>query len=137
MLKYAAFFIVDKNDKTFIIRYAQTKNKGLYSGSGGHIDKTDKNSKEAAIRELKEETGIDYYKLTILNEKSYIYKKNTKIIVLKVESIPRIKLSEEHDDYKKIKIKNINNYPLTFSYKDTLTKNLKEIEKLKKDIINI
>ena len=132
MLKYAAFFIVDKNDKTFIIRYAQSKNIGLYSGAGGHIDKTDKNSKEAAIRELKEETSIDYYKLNILNEKSYIYNKTTKIIVLRVENIPRIKLSEEHDDYKKIKTKNINKYPLTFPYEDTLKKNLMEIEKFKK-----
>ena len=68
---YAGFFMIDINDKILIIRYSQGKNKGLYGGPGGHIEKCDKTSKEAAIRELKEETNINYYDLDIIEEKSW------------------------------------------------------------------
>lgn len=123
-LKYAAFFIVDSNDKTFLIRYAQGSNRGLYSGAGGHIDPDDISPKSAAIRELKEETGIDYHKLDIMHERAWVYNKITQLIVLRVVKIPQIKLSFEHDDYKRIHIREILKYPLTEAYKKSLIRNL-------------
>lgn len=123
-LKYAAFFIVDKNDKTLLIRYAQGTNKGFFSGAGGHIEKEDKNCKQAAIRELKEETGIDYHKLEILSEKNWIHNKVTRIFVIRVSKIPLVKLSFEHDICKRIKLKNLKKYPLAPSFEDSLQKNL-------------
>ena len=122
-LKYAAFFILDKNDKTLILRYKYGNNKGLYSGPGGHLETSDKNSKEGAIRELYEETSIDYYKLNIIKEKSWTYNKTTKIFSILVEKIPKIKLSDEHDSYKITEVCNLANYNLTKPYLTSLIKN--------------
>ena len=122
-LKYAAFFILDKNDKTLILRYKYGNNKGLYSGPGGHLENSDKNSKEGAIRELYEETSIDYHKLNIIKEKSWTYNKTTKIFSILVEKIPKIKLSDEHDSYKIIEVCNLVNYNLTKPYLTSLIKN--------------
>ena len=123
-LKYAAFFIVDQKDKALLIRYSQGKNKGFFSGAGGHIEKEDKNCKHAAIRELREETGLNYHNLDILSEKNWIHNKVTKIFVIRVSMIPLIKLSEEHDICKRIKLKNLKKYPLAPAFADSLSKNL-------------
>lgn len=128
MIKYAAFFMIDINDKVLIIRYAQSKNIGLYSSPGGHVDKSDKTFKAAAIRELKEETNIDYHNLEIIEEKSWTYNKQVKIFTVRVKKFPKITLSDEHDDYKKIKFYNLNNYPLTKSFKDSLQKNMLKLK---------
>lgn len=125
MIPYAAFFIVDINDKVLILRYKNGKNKGLFSGAGGHVEKYDKTLKAAAIRELEEETNIDYYKLDIIKEKQWTYNKEVKLFVIKVKKIPKITLSEEHNDYKKIKINNLHKYPLTSSFENSLSNNLK------------
>lgn len=125
MVLYAGFFLIDINDKVLIIRYSHGKNKGLYGGPGGHIEKYDKNLKATAIRELKEETNIDYCNLEILNEKSWTYNKKIKLFVVRIKSFPKITLSDEHDNYKKIKFNNLNNYPLTETFKYTLEINLK------------
>ena len=123
-LKYAAYFIVDIKGRTPLLRYSSGHNKGLYTGPGGHIDKEDKNSHMAALRELYEETGINFTKLEFLGGASWTRKKETKIYVAKVTKIPRIILSSEHDDVKIVNIKNLNNYPLTAPYKNCLEKNL-------------
>lgn len=123
VLKYAAFFILDKKNKTVILRYNQGNNKGLYSGPGGHLENSDKNSKQGAIRELYEETSIHYHKLNIIKEKSWTYNKTTKIFTILVEKIPKIKLSNEHDDYKIVEVDKLVDYNLTKPYLTSLIKN--------------
>ena len=123
-LKYAAYFIVDIKGRTPLLRYSSGHNKGLYTGPGGHIDKEDKNSHMAALRELYEETGIDFNKLEFLGGASWTRKGETKIYIARVTKIPKINLSSEHDDVKIVNIKNLNNYPLTYAYKDSLEKNI-------------
>ena len=127
MILYAGFFLIDNNDKVLILKYAQGKNKGLYGGPGGHIEKYDKTFKLAAIRELEEETHINYHNLKIIKEKSWTYNKEVKLFVVRIESFPKITLSYEHENYKKVKVFNLNKYPLTQSFKDTLEKNMELI----------
>tara|TARA_R110002110_G_scaffold336918_3_gene547577 strand:- start:268 stop:648 length:381 start_codon:yes stop_codon:yes gene_type:complete len=123
-LKYAGFFIIDNNNKVLILK----ENSKLWGSPGGHIEDFDKNSKEAAIRELKEETGIDYYKLDIIKEKSWTWRKTTKIYVIRVKKIPKITLSEEHTSYKKVEVDRLlGKYNFRYSFLSTLSKNLKVI----------
>jgi 8-oxo-dGTP pyrophosphatase MutT (NUDIX family) len=132
--KYAGFFIIDINNKVLILK----ENSKLWGSPGGHIEDVDKNPKEAAIREMKEETGIDYHKLDILKEKSWTWKKTTKIYVIKVKKIPKVKLSHEHTSYKKIHVDKLflrsgdslyltDKYVFRYSFISTLSKNLKLI----------
>lgn len=93
-------------DKILILRRANymKKFRSMWGFPGGHVDKKDKNNKEAAIRELKEETGIELtfnesYHMkeyeVIENEdksKSYYY-------ITTLETIPEVKLSKEHSAY--------------------------------------
>lgn len=127
MLKYAGFFIVDINNKVLILK----KYNNLYTGPGGHLEFCDKTSKKGAIRELKEETNIDYHKLEILEEKNWTYNKILKLFVIKVKEIPKVTLSDEHKEYKKIKINNLNKYSLAYNFKNTLENNIKLLNNVK------
>ena len=94
-------------DKILILKRANYIKmwRGMWGFPGGHVDKKDKNPKEAAIRELKEETGIElswneFYKLKEYdkikhnsdNSISYYY-------ITTLESDVDIKLSKEHSNY--------------------------------------
>lgn len=85
---------------------------GKWGFIGGSIDKSDKSSKDALIREIKEETGI---KLTFNEERSMeSFGKeehtggqndnevisDTEYFIIKMESKPEVKLSREHSRYK-------------------------------------
>lgn len=85
---------------------------GKWGFVGGSIDKSDKSSKDALIREIKEETGI---KLTFNEERSmesfgkeeHMGGQNdnevisdTEYFIIKMESKPEVKLSREHSRYK-------------------------------------
>ena len=82
----------------------------ILEGGIGSVDNKDKSPKDALIREIKEENGIE---LTF-NENHTIkqlYKKNhlnndgevvsdTEYFIVELESIPEVKLSREHSRYK-------------------------------------
>lgn len=120
MLKNAGFFIIDKNDRILILR----EHNNLWGSPGGHIEEFDSDAKEAAKRELFEETGIEYSKLKILKERYWTWKKTTRIYVIRVEKIPKVKLSEEHTKYKKIELEKLEKYNYRYSFAATLRKNL-------------
>jgi 8-oxo-dGTP pyrophosphatase MutT (NUDIX family) len=133
-VKYAGFFIIDINNKVLILK----ENSNLWGGPGGHVEEFDKNPKAGAIREMKEETGINYYDLDILKEKSWTWRKTTKIYVIRVKKIPKVTLSHEHTKYKKIHIEKLykkdgdslyltDKYSFRYSFLSTLNKNLKLI----------
>ena len=93
-------------DAILVLRRANymRKFRGMYGFPGGSVDPKDKNSKNAAVRELKEETGIE---LTF-NEERKCQKfdsiKNedgsiSDYYLATLEAMPEIKLSREHTGY--------------------------------------
>ena len=103
--KYIDAFLVYE-DQVLILRRANymRKFKSLWGVVGGSIENKDKDSKSAAIREIKEETGIT---LTF-NEERTMKKIDTithednstsDIWVVKLETKPEIKISREHSKY--------------------------------------
>ena len=98
--------IENQNGEILILRRANyMKNfRTCWSIVGGAIDKNDKDSKEAIIREIKEETGIELS----FNEQNnmiklfdYTYKNgnNTEVYYVKLDSDYDIKISREHSKY--------------------------------------
>ena len=116
--EYSNIILISDNHEILILRRANYMKNfgGLWGFPGGTVNEKDKNSKETAIRELKEETGIELswnekhkcslYK-TIKNKDnsiSYYY-------LVKLETnIKDIKLSKEHSKYDWFNIDNKKNY---------------------------
>lgn len=109
---YVDAIIVNPDDELLLLQRAGYIKKfgGKWGFVGGSIDNKDKSPKDALIREIKEETGIE---LTF-NENHAIkqlYKKNhlnndgevvsdTEYFIVELESKPEVKLSREHSRYK-------------------------------------
>ncbi|MFH1611048.1 MAG: NUDIX hydrolase [Patescibacteria group bacterium] len=80
---------------------------GVWDIPGGRMDKEDKTLSDALVRELKEETGVDFdvSSAQILSASVWSIsgdddRRVTAIIyLLKVNKRPEIKLSNEHDDF--------------------------------------
>ena len=62
-------FLFDENDRVLLIKGSKTKRlwAGLYNGIGGHIERGE-DIREAALRELQEETGITDVELFFVGE---------------------------------------------------------------------
>jgi len=78
--KAAGLYIIDKNTKKVVIIKSSGGNYGFPKG---HIEKQDKSSLDAAIRETKEEIGIKVKKSEIIKSKKFItdfyfFRKKTK-----------------------------------------------------------
>ena len=109
---YVDAIIVNPDDELLLLQRAGYIKPfgGKWAFVGGSIDEKDKSPKDALIREIKEETGIE---LTF-NENHAIkqlYKKNhlnndgevvsdTEYFIVELESKPEVKLSREHSRYK-------------------------------------
>lgn len=115
-LNAAIFLFQDKN--ILILRKSSGKYKGKWAGPGGKIEWFE-SSKDAMIRELREETGINYHLLD-KKEITTLQYNRTKIYVVKVKKIPLTKISEEHDMAKIVNVKNIYKYDLIYYFKDVL-----------------
>ena len=105
----AVFLYQDK--QVLILRKSSGLRKGEWASPGGHIE-WGETPKQAAIRELEEETGIIYHRLN-KEETIILQYKNTRIYVNKIKKFPDIKLSEEHDASKIVNIKDIKKYNLS------------------------
>lgn len=99
-----ALLIAD--DKLLILRRANYMKKfgGHWGLVGGSIDNKDKNSKEAIIREIKEETGIELtfneqHKMKMVEKRKHEDNSDTEYWMVNLESIPDIKISREHSKY--------------------------------------
>jgi 8-oxo-dGTP diphosphatase len=66
MQTVAADAVVFSNREILLIKRNTEPCKGLYALPGGHLDSTDRNAKETADRELKEETGVDANHRTVV-----------------------------------------------------------------------
>lgn len=95
-------------DQVLILRRSNYMRKfgGMFGFPGGSVDKKDNDSKEAAIRELFEETGIELTWNEKHNVKKYdsITNKDNSISEyyithLETDKLPDIKLSKEHSKY--------------------------------------
>ena len=116
--KYSNMILLNPTEDAILVlrRANYMKNfKGMYGFPGGSIDQKDKDSKEAAIRELKEETGIE---LTF-NEEHKCKKFDTitnkdgsisEYYITTLETLPEIKLSREHVGYEWFNEKSTKNY---------------------------
>ena len=103
---YSNIIIVSPDDEILILRRANymRKYKSLWGFPGGSVSDSDKDPKEAAIRELKEETGIELtFNETNNCEKFDSITNNDGSVsdyyIAKLESKPEVKLSKEHSKY--------------------------------------
>jgi len=108
---YVDGIIVSEDDKILLLRRSNYMKKfpSCWGFVGGSVDKNDKNNKEAIIREIEEETGIE---LTF-NEKHHMKNvdkqdhennegtiiSDTEYWLIKLESNPDVKISREHSKY--------------------------------------
>ena len=118
--------LITPKDEVLLIRYninnrKKGKDRGKWGNPGGKIEESDENHKETMIRELREETGIEYYTLNVIKMKNWLQCQGTiRIYSLLVKEIPEVSLSEEHDLYIKINIKNLHKFDLTYSFKKAM-----------------
>lgn len=122
MVKYVGCFLTTPKNKTLIIRYniknfSKGKNRGKWGNAGGKIEETDEDEKSAMIRELFEETQINYKDLEIIKEKTWVQCHGTvRIFSLLVKRIPLAKLSDEHDKAYIVNLKDLKKFNLTYSF---------------------
>lgn len=116
--KYVNIMVISPDDDILILRRANYMKKygAKWGFPGGSIDKKDKDSKTAIIRELKEETGIE---LSWDEENKYLKKFDTiknddnsisEYFIVNLESKPNIKISREHSKYEWFNLSNNSNY---------------------------
>ena len=108
---YVDGILVSENEKILILRRANyMKNFGGQWGFvGGSVDKKDKNNKEAIIREIKEETGIELtfneqQKMKAVDKQGHEHEdgsigSDTEYWLIKLETTPDVKISREHSKY--------------------------------------
>ena len=130
---YVDGILVSEDEKILILRRANyMKNFGGQWGFvGGSVDKKDKNNKEAIIREIKEETGLELtfneqQKMKAIDKQSHEREdgsigSDTEYWLIKLETSPDIKISREHSKYEwvdenKLKEKNYKFMPDVFHY---------------------
>ena len=103
--RYVDVFIV-ADDKVLILQRANYMKRfgGCWGVVGGSIEKTDKDSRSAAIRETREETGIEipYVVQTKMQHLDTVKHKDgstSDFWVVRMDEIPDVKLSREHRRY--------------------------------------
>ena len=108
--KYSNIIVLNKNeDKVLILRKSRNDKrfKNMWRFTSEYIEKTDKNGKEACIRELKEETGIELSWNESFKCKKYDIIENpdgsiSEYYLVVLEKNPEeitIKLSQEHSAF--------------------------------------
>lgn len=110
----ASIFIIDSDDKVLIIRRTKTAptKAGYWEIPGGRTDPKDKDAKETAAREAKEETGLaveDLVKISTEqsdNKTKHYYATKTYTGNIILEPNPQTDILE-HDDYKWASIEEI------------------------------
>lgn len=109
---YVDGILVSPDDEILILQRANYMKqfKGLWGFVGGSIEEKDKSPKDAIIREIKEETGIELtfneqHKMHVFDKQKHLGNdgqilSDTEYWLIKLESKPEIKLSKEHQRYK-------------------------------------
>ena len=106
----------NRNDDKFLLlklSYSSLQ----WSSPGGKIDPGEE-AWEAGKRELKEETGIVLSVEDLLSVQVGIFPPtNTKLFILTFESLPNVKLSSEHTEYKFVKRSDLKSVDFTWYMK--------------------
>lgn len=126
MKHYVDALLINPDDKILILQRAGYMKlfPGKYGFVGGSIENKDKSSKDAIIREIKEETGIELTFNEIHNMKAVDKEKHkkedgticsdTEYWIVKLESTPEVKISREHSRYKWIGAEDLNEHNFKF-----------------------
>ena len=103
---YVDGILISEDERILLLRRANyMKNFGGQWGFvGGSVDKKDKNNKEAIIREVKEETGLELtfneqQKMKVIDKQEHENNSDTEYWLIKLETTPDIKISREHSKY--------------------------------------
>lgn len=105
-----------KRDDTYLLLFRNKKvkdyNAGKWIGVGGHIENSE-TPDQAAIREIKEETGYDVHSLTCAGEVLFVndnYQEN--MYVYEITDFDGQPIACDEGDLKWIPIKDIDKYPM-------------------------
>ena len=115
--RYVDGILVSPDDKILILRRANYMKKfgGKWGFVGGSIDDKDKDSKAAAKREIKEETGWELtwneeHEMKMFDKINHKDNSSTEYWLVKLETEPEIKISREHSKYEWYEVENNKNY---------------------------
>lgn len=111
---YVDGILVSPDDEILVLQRAGYMKQfpGKWGFVGGSVDKKDKSSKDAIIREVKEETGIELtvneqHKMEKFDTRKHLGGSNDDIVVsdteywiIPLETKPEVKISREHSRYK-------------------------------------
>lgn len=115
--RYIDCILVSPDDKILILRRANYMKKfgGKWGFVGGSIEDKDKDSKAAAKREIKEETGWELtwneeHEMKMFDKINHQDNSSTEYWLIKLETEPEIKISREHSKYEWYEIENNKDY---------------------------
>jgi ribonuclease HI len=114
--------IIKLGDEVLLVRRSNSDSRaGFYELPGGAVDPGE-NLEAAAMREVKEETGLNLNGLKFKETNSYVHDGVQKLSgIFEAESTTdQVQLSWEHDDYKWVKADNFNNVELEPHYHEYL-----------------
>lgn len=123
----SCIYVMYSNNILFL-KYSQAKNEsniGKWTIVSGKNEESE-NEIQCALRELKEETGIEAQEKDLIPVGTYYYKGNVNRKVydflLKVLNKPNIRLSSEHSEYKWVNIKDIKRLELVRGREEIINK---------------
>lgn len=105
-----------KKDECYLLLFRNKKkndyNKNKWIGVGGHLEK-DETPDQAAIREIKEETGLDVHSLECAGEVVFIYDNYQELMyIYEINDFSGSLIECDEGELKWIPIKDIYEYPM-------------------------
>tara|TARA_B100000686_G_scaffold325253_1_gene381727 strand:- start:792 stop:1262 length:471 start_codon:yes stop_codon:yes gene_type:complete len=112
----ASVFIINENDEVLLILRSSSakKNPNVWEVPGGHVDPEDKDYKAAAVREAKEEVGLDVSNLRKLETEEYSNRIKHYFVTdqysgkIVIEPNPETGITE-HSDHKWVDLEDLKN----------------------------
>jgi 8-oxo-dGTP diphosphatase len=115
-----------RNGRVLIVRRSKKEKfmSGYFDLPGGKVD-FGETLKQAVIREIKEETNLKVKEMHPYSSFSYLSSNGTRHNVdvqflVSVEDLKKLKLSDAHDDFKWIKLSEINKYKMSKERKKSI-----------------
>tara|TARA_Y100000992_G_C21090847_1_gene407895 strand:- start:104 stop:574 length:471 start_codon:yes stop_codon:yes gene_type:complete len=112
----ASVFIINKDDEVLLILRSSSsdKNPNVWEVPGGHVDPEDKDYRAAAVREAKEEVGLDVTSLRELETEEYHNRIKHYFVTdqysgeIKIEPNPETDVVE-HSEHRWVKLDDLKN----------------------------